>query len=190
MALRQTRSYHPIMSNAQFDPAYHATQPGPPQASLRSSSWLLPLFGAGLAFVGVTAGVAGCSRPAASTEAAKPTYSDQQVVDAKKSVCEAFNNGLRALQTALNKTPDTTTGTYSSVLLNARIAELGVANYIFNTLEANPAAPQDLRDSLTEYASLYQKVIITQLGDGTAVEIDPLDAKLHELTPKLSKSCQ
>lgn len=178
------------MAYSQFGPASQAGGFLLPQAPVRSSSRWLPLLGAGLGLVAVSAGVAGCSRPASTSEAAKPAYSEQQVSDAKKAVCADYEKGFRAIQTAVSKSPESSTEIFSSTLLNARIAEIGVANYLLNSLEENPAAPSELRDLVNQLANLYQKIAIIQLSDGSREETGPVADKTRDLTPKISQICQ
>jgi hypothetical protein len=178
------------MSCSQVDPASQASRPSALQAPLRNPSRWLPLVRVGLGLAALVVAVAGCSQPAPSTQAAKPTFSDQQVAEAKKAVCDDYEKGFRAIQVAASKSPETSDETFSSTTLNARIAEIGVANYLFNSLNANPAAPAELRDLVDRLAALYQKIAIMQLSDATREEIAPTADKAQELTPGISRICQ
>ena len=179
------------MSNGQFDPAYHATQPGPPQAPLRCFSRWLPLVGAGLAVVGLTAGAAGCSRPAATSgDAAKPAYSDQQVADAKKAVCEAYKKGFQSIRVASTKKSDDSTEGLPGTLLNARIAEVAAANYFINSVRENPAAPSELNELVGQLGDIYQDIVLTQLSDGSREEVHPIAGKADAIIPKIDQLCQ
>lgn len=178
------------MSNSQFELASQAVQHCAPQALMRGSSGWLQLLGAGLGLLAVSAGVAGCSRPAASSEAAKPAYSDQQVADAKKAVCEAYAKGWHSIQVAgSKKKPDDPSDTLPVVAVNGRVSEVAVANYLFNTLRANPAAPQELGDLVSQLGAVYQDIVITQLGDGSREEVHSIAVKADELIPKINAIC-
>jgi len=178
------------MSNAQFDPVYRATRLGVPQAPARRSSRWLPVIGTGIALVGLTAGVAGCSRPAASGDAAKPAYSDQQVADAKKAVCEAYKKGFQSIRVASTKKSDDSTEGLPGTLLNARIAEVAAANYFINAVRENPAAPSELNELVGQLGDIYQDIVLTQLSDGSREEVHPIAGKADAIIPKIDQLCQ
>jgi hypothetical protein len=134
--------------------------------------------------------VAGCSQPAASDEAAKSVYSDQQVADAKKNVCEAYYKGWNAIQVAgSKKKPEEPSDTIPIVAVNGRVSEVAVANYLFNVVDANPAAPNELRDLVRTLGVVYQDIVITQLADGSKEDVQPIAVKADELIPKINAIC-
>ena len=178
------------MSNAQFDPAYHATQPGLPQAPLRRSSRWLSMVGAALALVGLTAGIAGCSRPAVSGEAAKPAYSDQQVADAKKALCGSFDQGVRSIRAAGARKPENPTELFSATVVNIRLAAVAVGNSFFHSVASNPAAPSELSTLLTQLGETYQDIALIQLADGQKSDFEPLIAQADDLVLKITNSCR
>ena len=172
------------MSLSQFDPAPQAPQPLSPQAPVRRSSRWLPALGAGLGLVGLIAGMAGCMRPAASGEAAKPVYSEQQVADAKKAVCEAYAKGMRSIRVVAKRQPANDADRLG-VAVNSRAGLVAVSTYFNDKLEVNPAAPSELREQLEKLAQQYQEVAIAQLADETPLDyksnLDAIDASVVEI---------
>jgi hypothetical protein len=177
------------MSSSQFEQASEAPRPLLPQASVRGSSRWLPLFGAGLGLLGLIAGVAGCGRPVASSEAAKPVYSDQQVVDAKKAVCEAYARGMQALRTSGGKKVENPADKLP-IAVNTRLAEVAMSNFLINTLMDNPATEPELRDSAKTLAQTYQEMALIQLADGSTSDYETQARITDDLVPKINQICQ
>ena len=172
------------MSCSQFEQASQAPQPLLPQASTGGSSRWLPLLGVGFGLMGLIAGVAGCGRPAASSEAAKPVYSDQQVADAKKAVCEAYAKGMRSIRIVARRQPENDADRLG-VAVNSRTGLTTVSTYFNDRLAANPSAPAALREQLSKLAQQYQEVALAQLADETPTDyksnLETIDATVAEL---------
>jgi hypothetical protein len=179
------------MPSPQFDPASQAPQPRPLQAPVqaRTPSRWLPILGAGLGLLGLIAGVSAWMRPVPSGVAA-PVYSDQQVADAKKAVCEAYAKGMRSIQGAGTKKPDNPADTLPGSVLNMRLAEIAVGNSFFHSTQANPAAPADLLDLTNQLGTVYQDIALTQLADGSKFQVDPIATKADDLIPKIEQKCR
>lgn len=177
------------MPYSQFEPASQAPHSLSPQAPVRRSPRWLPMLGVGFGLMGLIAGVAGCGRPAASSEAAKPVYSDQQVADAKKAVCEAYAKGMRSIRIVAKRQPANDADRLG-VAVNSRAGLVTVSTYFNDKLEANPAAPVELREQLAKLAQEYQEVALAQLADETPADyksnLDTIDATVAEI----DKLCQ
>jgi hypothetical protein len=98
-------------------------------------------------FIAIALAVGGWFRPAAQAAAppvdAAPTYSDQQVADAKKAVCAAHDLVNRAtLGAGTQKSDDPTTQLVIAV--NVRLAGSLSAQYFQTKLDQYPATPADL----------------------------------------------
>lgn len=178
------------MSNSQFELASQAVQHCAPQALMRGSSGWLQLLGAGLGLLAVSAGVAGCSRPAASSEAAKPAYSDQQVADAKKAVCETFASGQRSIRAAGNRKPENPADPFPLTAINVRLAEVAVGNSLFNSVNQNPAAPTELIHLANQLGKNYQDIVLIQLADGQPADFNSLAVQSEETISKIKEICQ
>ena len=138
----------------------------------------------------VSAGVTGCSRPAAPGDVAKPAYSEEQVADAKKAVCEVFEAGMKSIQGAGNKKPDNPGDTLPGSVVNMRLAEIAVANSFFRSTEVNHAAPPDLIELTNQLGNVYQDIALTQLADGSKLQVDPIASKADDLIPKIEQKCR
>ena len=181
------------MSYAGYDPASQAPPPWPPQAPAqgRGPSRLLPILGAVLGLLGLIAGVAAWFRAAPSNVGEGPVYSEQQVADAKKAVCDAYAKGVQSIQAAVAKRPENPAETLlPATVLNARIAEVTVANYLFTSIDANPAAPPELSGLIRKLGDIYQNIVLTQLADGAREEVGTIAAKADEVMPTIGRICQ
>ncbi|MBU3750850.1 MAG: hypothetical protein FGM52_10430 [Mycobacterium sp.] len=176
-----------LMPYTQFEHTFAGLRSFSPQAPAHRQPRWLPALGAGLGLMGLALGAAGCSSPAATTDSAKPTYSEQQVADAKKAVCDAYAKGIRAFQIAGNKKVDNPADALP-VAVNTRLAEVAVGNYLINAIEFNPAAPADIKQLTQELAQSYQEIAITQLSESSdykqaAKNADDSIAELQKLCP-------
>lgn len=179
------------MSHAPYEPvpqappqwAQQPVQPG------RAPSRLLPLLGVVLGSLGLIAGVAAWFRAAPSTEGASAVYSEQQVSEAKKAVCETFSEGMASLQAAGSKKPDNPADALPITAVNVRLAEVAFSNALFNSLNRNAATPKDLRDLTSQLAGIYQKIALIQLADGARADFHPVAAEADEIVPKIKQIC-
>jgi hypothetical protein len=116
-------------------------------------------------------------------------YSEQQVSDAKAAVCEEFEQGMRSIRAAGNRKPENPAESLP-VAVNTRLAEVAVANALFNTLDANPATPPELSGLIRQMGQIYENIALTQLADGSKVEVDPIATQLDEVIPKVDGICR
>ncbi len=177
------------MSHEPHSFAPQAGAPWPPPAPLPGPSRLLPILGVVLGLLGLATGTAAWFRAAPSHSAA-PAYSDQQVADAKKAVCEAYAKGFRAIRVSGTKKPDTPDEILPATVINARVAEVAAANYFLNSADLNPASPPELLDLIRQLGAIYEDVAVTQLADGSRQDVHPIAAQADELMPKIDQLCQ
>ena len=179
------------MSYPQFDPASQAPQPwqSPAPVQGRSPARWLPILGAGLGLLGLIAGVGAWMRPAPSGGAA-PVYSDQQVADAKKAVCEAFGLGIRSIRAAGARKPESPADQFPVTAVNIRLAAIAVGNSFFHAVSENPAAPAELSDPISQLGQTYQNIALIQLADGQKPDFDPLISKADKLVSQTEEICQ
>lgn len=170
------------MSHAPHDP----THPAP--AAVRTQSRVLPLLGGALGLVGLIVGAAGCSQAVSSRDAAAPAYSEQQVADAKKAVCEAYERGKRSIAAVASRKAETPADMLP-VAVNGRLGEVAVASYFLSTLESNPAAPKELGDLMRKMAHEYQVVAQIQLAEGTVADYQSNKDAIGDAMSKIDQIC-
>jgi hypothetical protein len=129
-----------------------------------SSSKLLLIAGAILAVVVVALGAVLWSRSSGGS-----SYSAQETTDAKTSLCKSSLLATRSVvrNTHLkNPAPDNPVGQLA-VAANARLALAGGGSYLHDQLDAHPAAPQDLSDSVEKLATTFESLGMSYMaGEG------------------------
>ncbi|WP_163696620.1 hypothetical protein [Mycolicibacterium sarraceniae] len=126
--------------------------------------------------------------PKPDTPAAK-TYSEQEVADAKKAVCDAFDRGQQTLSVTGSKVSTNPTDSFA-IALNSRITINSVIAYWRATLERQPATASDLTNNIKSLIDLYQDILFTVLADGIKTDLDGLYASVDDLVPKVTQACK
>jgi hypothetical protein len=128
-------------------------------------------------------------RPAPEpTPAAEPVFTESQVADAKKQVCDAFQLARNAIVTAGNKQDPANAMAYAA---NARVAFFGGADYLGDIVSSLPATPSELADAAHEYSSAYKQLALVLLSDKTPQQMDQsIVASGDNSNEKLKQICQ
>lgn len=96
------------------------------------------------------------------TPVAAPTYTDGEIADAKKQVCDAFNLAFNAILVAGNKQDPANVMAYAA---NGRLAFFGGAQYIGDVLDSLPATPPDVAEPARQYSYAYKQLALVLLAD-------------------------
>jgi hypothetical protein len=143
-----------------------------------------------IAVIAVAVAIGAWFRPVPKPEApAAKTYSEQEVADAKKAVCDAFDQVKKSVTAAGAKSGDNPTDTFV-VAVNIRVALTASSNYLFQTLDANSAVPKDLADPIRNLAITYRKIVMEQLADTSAADLNPLATSADEEFANIKQACQ
>lgn len=153
----------------------------------RSASLWLGALGAVLGLLGLLVGVAAWYR-SAPQKAVDAVYTEQQVADAKKAVCDAYAEGVRSFRIAADKNVDNPADKLP-VAVNTRVAEVAVSNYLNNAVDANPAAPVELQRSVRQLADSYLHIALTQLAEGTVQDIEPFGLSADDAIAETNRTC-
>jgi hypothetical protein len=95
---------------------------------------------------------------------------------------------MRSIRTAGSKQVDP--ADWLPVAVNTRLAEVAIANYLTNALDANTAAPSELRDSISKLAQAYQNMSLTQLADGQPLDFKSDVTVADEEVSQIDQICQ
>ena len=132
--------------------------PPPPISPGRPARWptLITLV---IALAGVAIGFVGWFRPVPNhaQPPAKPTYTDQQVAEAKAKVCAAFEKLDRALRVA-NALPSGA-DTLVTALNIRQVFDVG-SRHLLATLTEEPATPADLATAVRKQGSTLEEAVI------------------------------
>jgi hypothetical protein len=115
-------------------------------------------------------------------------YSEQQVADAKRAVCEAYAKGIQALKVAGAKKPDP--ADWLPVAVNTRLAETAMGGFLVHVLDANPAVPSQLEELTRRLALNYQEMAVIQLADKMPAEFESNNRISADLISKIDQICR
>ncbi len=124
-----------------------------------------------ITLVAVGAAVAAWLRPIPHTTTAPkaPSYSDQQVADARAKVCAAYEKIHHANYVNSGRSGGDDPTAQLAVALNQRqIYEAGSA-YLLTVLENEPATPPDLAAAARKLANIFQALTLDNLASDPAV---------------------
>lgn len=169
------------------------TLPAPPMAFRRPARW--PTFTAMvIALIGVAVGLVGWFRPAAHNDQTstppRPTYTDQQIADAKAHMCTAFGKVDHALGVAdARKGGSDPTAGLAVATSTRQVFEVG-SRYLLTKLGEDPATPPDLTDAFRRLANSYQEAVVGYLADASDSELRPSLNNADEATLTIRRLCK
>jgi hypothetical protein len=118
-----------------------------------------------------------------------PSFSDQQVKDAKTSVCAAYAKVHRAVvvNTHLEPSPE---GDPLAVATSARLALYGGGSYLRDHLTSAPATPADLAKAVDTLATTLEDLGVNYLAGATPLVQDPLRHNLDGQLADVDGRCK
>jgi hypothetical protein len=138
-----------------------------------------------ITLVAVAAAVAAWLRPMPETKSdvsPAPTFSDQQVAEAKSKVCAAFQKVRRANETNATRNGGDDPNLQLLVAVNERQIYVASSAYLLTTFGDEPATPFDLAAAVRKLADEYQVVTLNFLASDTSKqERDAADQTLSTI---------
>ncbi|MBB3600465.1 hypothetical protein FHT40_000098 [Mycolicibacterium sp. BK556] len=179
------------MSQGPYGPAPSGPAQWPAPSPSRGPSKLPAIVAIVIAVIAVAVAIGAWFRPAPKPETpAAKTYSEQQVADAKKAVCDAYGRTDRALNATGKKNGgDDPTGVIA-VAVNVRLALSESSSFLLRTIDANPATPEDLRGQVIAAANAFQNIAIDQLGEASQAELDPFLKQADSSDAAIKQACK
>jgi hypothetical protein len=142
-----------------------------------------------IALIAVIVAIAAWFRPAPKVETpAEKTYSEQEIANAKKAVCDAYKQVSKTVNTAGAKSGSNPTDSFI-VAVNTRMALATSSSFMTAQLAANPATPDDLAHAVLNLAARYQEIAMNQLADATTSDLDPLATAADQQIANIEKAC-
>lgn len=138
----------------------------------QSSRW--PAFvSLGIALVAIGIAIGAWFRPVPKNEPPPaPTYSSQQVADAKAKVCAAYAKVHSAIVASSARDMGTDPTSKLAFALNGRQALLAGSEYLRTILSAEPAAPAALTSKIQKITDIYQELTINYLNGLTDAQME------------------
>ena len=128
-------------------------------------------------------------RPGPDATPAAPQYSDQQVADAKKNLCDAYDTMYRALERAGTTTSEDPNQKYM-IAMNTRLAFNTSADRLLTEVSQNPAGPPELVDAVRRLAISYQKLVLVHTAEAPQPEIDAVYEEINSSETAVKKVCK
>ena len=142
--------------------------PGRPLRFLAIASLALALLALGVA-------VGSWFRPLPDNKpspAPAPSFTDQQVADAKAKVCATYEKVHQAVLVNTGRSGGSDPIALLGVAANARIALYAGGLYLTKALDGQPATPPDLAAAVRQLVDSYQLLAINYLAEAPQSEID------------------
>ncbi|WP_139043282.1 hypothetical protein [Mycobacterium lentiflavum] len=102
-----------------------------------------------------------------------PTYTSQQVADAKAKVCVAFEKVHDAVRGNFARDQGTDPNQKLLVAVTAQQALLAGSVHLQTTLSEEPATPSDLASAVRKLIDVFQSLTIDYLNGHGSPEVDP-----------------
>jgi hypothetical protein len=130
-------------------------------------------------------------RPTTTTPAVPttPQYSEQEVADAKKNLCDAYDTMYRAVKKAGTTTSEDPNQRYM-IALNTRLAFNTSADFLLGELGRNPASPSDLQEAVRRAAISYQSMVLAQIAESNKDELDTAYAEVDSGHNAVKTACK
>jgi hypothetical protein len=149
-----------------------------------------------VAFVGIVIaialGVVALLRPAAQAAApteVAPQYSEQQVAEADKALCDAHHKIFRSVDGAGSQSSDDPI-LKQIFAVNIRLATHVAAAYLQEELAENPASSLSLATDISELTAAYNDVLMAQLANAPKSELDAIYSRIDVADATLVDKCR
>jgi hypothetical protein len=159
----------------------------------RSGSARWPAF-VGIAIALIALGVAISSwfrppenKPPSSTPA--PTFSAQQVADAKAKVCAAYDRIHHAVLANTGRNGGTDPASVLGLAANARIALYDGGQYLTKVLAQQPATPTELGTAVRALVDAYQELAVNYMAEATDADNQSAFQTLETTGSKVAGMC-
>ena len=140
----------------------------------------------------VTLGVAivGWFRPVAAKPPPAPTYTEQQVADAKAKVCAAHEKVHNAIKASTARDRGTDPTAQLVFAINGQQAILAGSEYLRTTLSKQPATPNELAKTIRQLTDIYQELVIEYQNNMPDSEEQPTVQAADDATLTIERLCK
>jgi hypothetical protein len=133
--------------------------------------------------------IVGWFRPIPAKPPPVPTYSQQQVADAKAHVCAAYEKVHHAVGLTSGRSSDDPTMHLAIATSGRQALDVG-GNYLLSTLAQEPATPPDLAAAVRKLATTFQELTVDYLAEVSDSELDPLLRTSDQASVTIESLCK
>jgi hypothetical protein len=134
-------------------------------------------------------GIVGWFRPVPAKPPRAPSYSEQQVADAKARVCAAHEKVHHAVGLTSGRSSDDPTMHLAIATSGRQALDVG-GNYLLSTLAQEPATPPDLAAAVRKLATTFQELTVDYLAEVSDSELDPLLRTSDQASVTIESLCK
>lgn len=144
-----------------------------------------------IACVAIGVAIGAWFRPLPKNEPPRaPTYSSQEVADAKSKVCAAYRVVRKALAATGSRDGGTDPTSTLAVATSSRQALDVGSQYLNSELNEAPATAVDLAIAIRKLADLYREIAISYLAELDETEIEPLRHAAEQPSLDIDRLCK
>ncbi len=160
----------------------------------RPVRWLVVFTSLGIALLALGVGISAWFRPLPDNKSSgappPPTYTDQQVNEAKATVCAAFEEVHHAIHVSSARDRGNDPTANLAFAVNARQALVAGSEYLLMKLSEEPATSRELADAVRKLAGLYENLTLNFLAEVSDPEMEPLLRAGDEATSTVQRLCK
>jgi hypothetical protein len=134
--------------------------------------------------------IVGWFRPEPAKPSPAPTYTHQQVADAKVKVCAAHEKVHNAIKASTARDRGTDPTAQLVFAINGQQAMLAGSEYLRTTLSQQPATPNELAKTIRHLTDIFQELVVEYQNNMPDSEEQPTVQAADEATLTIESLCK
>jgi len=159
-----------------------------PPAPVQKASQVPVIIAIVISLLALGLAAAAFFKPKHDDAPAAPQYSEQQVADAKKNLCDAYDLIRRAVSEVGSVTSEDQTVKFM-LSLNTRLSFNTAADQLFAVSGQNPAAPPGLLNAAQTLGASYRKIVLALTANTGDDELKPLYEAADTSIASIKQAC-
>lgn len=159
-----------------------------PPAPVQKASQVPVIIAIVISLLALGLAAAAFFKPKHDDTPAAPQYSEQQVADAKKNLCDAYADMDKAIRYAGSLTSEDPNQKFM-ISLNIRLAFNSAADHLLAAAGLHPEGPEKLLASIKNLAVTYQKIVLAQTAVAPEDEMKPLYGAADASVDSIKQAC-
>ena len=134
--------------------------------------------------------IVGWFRPEPAEPPPAPTYTNQQVADAKAKVCAAHEKVHNAIKVSTARDRGTDPTAQLVFAINGQQAMLAGSEYLRTTLSQQPATPNELAKTIRQLTDIFQELVVEYQNNMPDSEEQPTVQAADNATLAIESLCK